>query len=123
MYPTAAIKMTVCLVDIFDDDVSQNRCVSNCSSTRTVSSSNLSQHIQTVIVGIQYKILPISIRNAILNKIILTFFAFVQGNLLAQKADHRLLSKIVGKKLLVATISKRRKIHFSCFPGSYFQEI
>ena len=77
MYPSAAIKMAVCLVDIFDDDVSQNRCVSNCSSTRTVSSSNLSQHILTVIVGIQYKILPISIRNAILNKIILTFFAFV----------------------------------------------
>ena len=33
MYPIATIKMAVCLVDIVDDDVSQNHCVSNCSST------------------------------------------------------------------------------------------
>ena len=50
MYPIAAIKMGVCLVDIIDDDVSQNHCVSNCSSTKTVSSSNFSQHILTMIV-------------------------------------------------------------------------
>ena len=42
--------MAVCLVYITDDDVSQNHCVSNCSSTKTVSSSNLSQHILTMIV-------------------------------------------------------------------------
>ena len=50
MYPIAAIKMAGCLVDILDDDVSQKHCVSNCSSTKTVSSSNLSQHILTMIV-------------------------------------------------------------------------
>ena len=50
MYTIAAIKMAVCLVDIIDDDVSQNHCVSNCSSTETVASSNLSQHILTRIV-------------------------------------------------------------------------
>ena len=49
MYPIAAIKMAVCLADIVDD-VSQNHCVSNCSSTKTVSSRNLSQHILTMIV-------------------------------------------------------------------------
>ena len=42
----AAIKMAVCLVEIIDDNVSQNHCVSDsdCSSTKTVASSNLSQH-------------------------------------------------------------------------------
>ena len=50
MYLIAAIKMAVCLVEIIDDDVSQNHCVSNCSSTKTVISSNLSQHILTRIV-------------------------------------------------------------------------
>ena len=45
MYLIAAIKVAVCLVEIIDDNVSQNHCVSNCSSTRTVASSNLSQHI------------------------------------------------------------------------------
>ena len=53
MYLIAAIKMAVCLVEIIDDNVSQNDCVSNCSSTKTVASSNLSQHILT---GILYKI-------------------------------------------------------------------
>ena len=52
MHPTAANKMAVCLVDIVDDDVSQSHCVSNCSSNKTVSSSNLSQYILTMIVGI-----------------------------------------------------------------------
>ena len=50
IYSIATIKMAVCLVDIIDDDVSQNHCVSNCSSTKTVSSSNLSQHILTMVV-------------------------------------------------------------------------
>ena len=50
MYLIAAIKMAVCLVEIIDDNVSQNHCVSNCSSTKTVASSNLSQHILTRIV-------------------------------------------------------------------------
>ena len=40
MYLIAAIKMAVCLVDRTDDDVSQNHCVSNCSSTKTCSCSN-----------------------------------------------------------------------------------
>ena len=48
MYLIAATKMAVCLVDIIDDDVSQVHCVSNCSSTKTVASSNLSQHILTM---------------------------------------------------------------------------
>ena len=43
--------MAVCLLDIIDDDVSLNHCVSNRSLTRTVSSSNLSQHILTMIVA------------------------------------------------------------------------
>ena len=51
MYLIAAIKMAVCLVEIIYDNVSQNHCVSNCSSTKTVASSNLSQHILTRIVG------------------------------------------------------------------------
>ena len=42
--------MAVCLVEIIDDDVSQNHCVSNCSTTKTVASSDLSQHILTRIV-------------------------------------------------------------------------
>ena len=50
MYLIAAIKMAVCLVEIIDDNVSQNHCVSNCSLTKTVASSNLSQHILTRIV-------------------------------------------------------------------------
>ena len=50
MYQTPAIKTAICLVDIVDDEVSQNHCVSNCSSDKTVSSSNLSQHILTMIV-------------------------------------------------------------------------
>ena len=50
MYLIAAIKMAVCLVEIIDDNVSQNHCVSDCSSTKTVASSNLSQHILTRIV-------------------------------------------------------------------------
>ena len=29
MYPNAAIQKVVCLVDIIDDDVSRNHCVSN----------------------------------------------------------------------------------------------
>ena len=53
MYLIAAIKMEVCLVNIIDDDVSQNHCVSNCSSTKAVTSSNLSQHILTKIVGLE----------------------------------------------------------------------
>ena len=51
MYLIAAIKMAVCLVEIIDDDVSQNHCVSHCSSTKLVTSSNLSQHILTRTVG------------------------------------------------------------------------
>ena len=51
MYLIAAIKMEVCLVNIIDDDVSQNHCVSNCSSTKTVTGSDLSQHILTKIVS------------------------------------------------------------------------
>ena len=47
MYLIAAI---VCLVEIIDDNVSKNHCVTNCSSTKTVASSNLSQHILTRIV-------------------------------------------------------------------------
>ena len=50
MYLIAAIKMAVCLVEIIDDNVSQNHSVSNCYSTKTVASSNLSQHILTRIV-------------------------------------------------------------------------
>ena len=51
MYPIAIIKIAVCLVDIIDDDdISQNHCVSNCSSTKTVSSGDLSEHILTMIV-------------------------------------------------------------------------
>ena len=50
MYPNAAIQKVVCLVDIIDDDVSQNHCVRNWSSTKTVSSSNLSQQILTMTV-------------------------------------------------------------------------
>ena len=42
--------MAVCLVNIIDDDVSQNNRVSNCSSTKTVASSNLSHRIMTKIV-------------------------------------------------------------------------
>ena len=52
MYLIAAIKMAVYLVDIIDD-VSQNHYVSNCSSTKTVASSNLSEHILTMIVAYQ----------------------------------------------------------------------
>ena len=51
MYLIAAIKMAVCLVEIIDDDVSQNHCVSNFSSTKIIISSNLSQNILTRIVG------------------------------------------------------------------------
>ena len=51
MYLIAAIKMVVCLVEIIDDDVSENHCFSNCSSTKTVISSNLSQHILTWIIA------------------------------------------------------------------------
>ena len=51
MYLIAVIKMAVCLVEISDDDVSQNHCVSNCSSTKTVAGSNLFQHILTRIVA------------------------------------------------------------------------
>ena len=50
MYLIDAVKMAVCLVDRTDDDVSQNHCVSNCSSTKTFSCSNLSQHILTMII-------------------------------------------------------------------------
>ena len=50
MYLIAAIKMAVYLCEIIDDNVSQNHCVSNCSLTKTVASSNLSQHILTRIV-------------------------------------------------------------------------
>ena len=50
MYPIAAIKMAGRLVDVIDDEVSQNHCVIDCSSAKTVSSSNLSQHILTTIV-------------------------------------------------------------------------
>ena len=56
MYPTAAIKVAVCLVDIIDGDASQNRCLSNCSSNKTVSSTNLSQHILTMIEGSSQKL-------------------------------------------------------------------
>ena len=51
MYLIAPIKMAVCVVNITDDGVSQNHCVSNCASTKTVASSNLSQHILTKIVA------------------------------------------------------------------------
>ena len=44
-----AMKVALCLVDIIDDNISENRCVSNSSLTKTVSSSNLSQHILTMI--------------------------------------------------------------------------
>ena len=44
--------MAVCLVDITDDNVSENHCASNSSSTKTVSSSSFSQHILTMIVGV-----------------------------------------------------------------------
>ena len=54
MYLIAAIKMAVCLVEIIDDNVSQNYFVSNYSSTKTVASSTLSQHILTRIVGITF---------------------------------------------------------------------
>ena len=50
MCPIAAMKVAVCLVDIIDDNVSENHCVNNSSSTKIVSSSNLSQHILTMIV-------------------------------------------------------------------------
>ena len=60
MYLVAAIKMAVCLVEIIDDDVSQNHCVSNCSSTKTVASSNLSQHILTRIVDLGAVLLTFS---------------------------------------------------------------
>ena len=52
MCPIAAMKVGLCLVDIIDDNVSENHCISNCSSTKTVSSSNLSQHILTMTVGV-----------------------------------------------------------------------
>ena len=45
-------KVTVCLVAIIYENISENHCVSNCSSTKTVSSSNLSQHVLTMIVGL-----------------------------------------------------------------------
>ena len=51
MCPIAAMKVAVCLVDIIDDNVSENHCFSNCSSAKTVSRSNLSPHILTMIVG------------------------------------------------------------------------
>ena len=51
MCPIAAMKVAVCLVDIIDDNVYENHCVSNSSSTKTVSCSNLSQHILTMIVS------------------------------------------------------------------------
>ena len=50
MYLISAIKMAECLIEIIDDDVSQNHCVSNCSSTKTDASGNLSQHILARIV-------------------------------------------------------------------------
>ena len=50
MYLISAIRMLVCLVYIINDDVTQNHCVSTCSSTKTVSSKNLSQRILTMIV-------------------------------------------------------------------------
>ena len=46
------MKVAVCLVDIIDDNVSENHCVSNILSIKTVSSSNLSQHILAMIVGL-----------------------------------------------------------------------
>ena len=45
------MKVAVCLVDIIDDNASENHCVSNCSSAKPVSYSNLSQYILTMIVG------------------------------------------------------------------------
>ena len=61
MYLGAAIKMAVCLVEIIDDDVSQNHCVSNSSSTKTVTSSNFSQHILTRIVDGEWEVGPAEI--------------------------------------------------------------
>ena len=56
MYLIAAIKMALCLVDIINDDVSQNYGVSSCSSTKTVASCNLSQHILTMIVKLEIQL-------------------------------------------------------------------
>ena len=50
MCPIAAMKVAVYLVDMIDDNVSENHCISTCSSTKAVSSSNLSQHILTMTV-------------------------------------------------------------------------
>ena len=62
MYLIAAIKMAVCLVEIIDDDVFQNHCLSNCSSTKTVASSNLSQHILTRIEAIPSDKFPFDLK-------------------------------------------------------------
>ena len=76
--------MAVCFIDIIDDDVSQNHCVSNCSSTKTVSSSNLSQHILTMIVARSGWVTISYSKEIFVNLYLVSGFGSEPGNMMTQ---------------------------------------